>query len=138
VRPVLIDTNAYTAFKKGDEQIITILQHADVIAVSTIVLGELLAGFAGGNRVKKNSEELRLFLQSTRIKIYSVTPDTAYFFGHIFNSLKQKGKPIPTNDIWIAAQALEHGSVICSYDAHFNAIDGLLVASTIDAFSVFE
>lgn len=136
MRPVLIDTNAYAAYRKGDNQICNLLQHVEKIGISAIVLGELLAGFEAGNRTKKNREELSLFLESERIKVFSITPDTANFYSQIYGSLKKKGKPIPTNDMWIAAQALEHGSIICSFDAHFNEIDGLLVATSLEAVSL--
>lgn len=126
MRPILIDTNAYTAFKRGDVSLLEIIQHAEILAISSIVLGELLSGFACGNKTKKNREELQEFLQSSRVRLFSVTSDTANFYSHIYFSLKNKGRPIPTNDLWIAAQAIENGSVLCSFDKHFKEIEGLV------------
>lgn len=63
--------------------------------------------------------------------MYSLTSETAHFFSQIYNSLKRKGKPIPINDIWIAAQALEFGCIFCTFDKHFQHIDGLLTASSV-------
>lgn len=131
MRPLLLDTNAYAAFKSGNAQIIEIIQYAEILAFSPIVLGELLAGFDGGNKSKQNRIELQQFLESSRSKIYSLTSETAHYFSQIFNSLKCKGKPIPTNDIWIAAHALEYGCIVCTLDKHFQYIDGLMIASTI-------
>jgi tRNA(fMet)-specific endonuclease VapC len=131
MRPILLDTNAYAAFKWGEQAIREVMQIAEVIAVSPIMLGELLAGFEGGNKAKQNRDELEQFLESTRIKIYPLTSDTAHFFSMIFSNLKRKGRPIPTNDIWIAAQALEHGCVVCTYDKHFESIEGILIGNTI-------
>lgn len=131
MRPVLIDTNAYAAFKIGNEEIIQIIHNAETLAISPIVLGELLAGFEGGNRGRQNRIELQEFLDSARIRMYSLTSETAYFFSQIYNSLKRKGKPIPTNDIWIAAQALEFGCIVCTFDKHFQQIDGLMTASSL-------
>lgn len=131
MRPILIDTNAYAAFKKGDAEIVEIIQYAEILAFSPIVLGELLAGFDGGSKSKQNRIELQQFLESSRSKIYSLTSETAHYFSQIYNSLKLKGKPIPTNDIWIAAHALEYGCIVCTYDKHFQQIEGLMVASTI-------
>jgi tRNA(fMet)-specific endonuclease VapC len=131
MRPILIDTNAYTAFKTGDAGIVEIIQSAEILAFSPIILGELLAGFDGGNKSKQNRIELQQFLESSRCKIYSLTSETSNYFSQIFNTLKRKGKPIPTNDIWIAAQALEYGCIVCTYDKHFQQIDGLMVVSSV-------
>lgn len=136
MRPILIDTNAYTAFKQGNEEVIEVIQTAEIIGISPVVLGELLSGFDIGSKTKKNREELQLFLESSRIKIYDITSDTAQFFSKIYSILKRKGKPIPTNDMWIAAQALEHGCVVCTYDKHFQEIDGLLVGNSIAILSI--
>jgi tRNA(fMet)-specific endonuclease VapC len=107
--------------------VLEILQIAEVIAISPIVIGELLGGFEGGTKTRQNRLELQQFLDTPRVQIYSLTLDTAHFYGQIFTNLKRKGHPIPSNDLWIAAQALEHGCVVCTYDKHFNAIEGLIV-----------
>ena len=131
MRPILIDTNAYSAFKRGNQEIIEIVQNAEKIGVSPIVLGELLGGFDFGTQSKQNRKELYQFLESSRIRIYPVTIDTANFYSKVYSSLKHKGQPIPTNDMWIAAQALENGCVVCTYDKHFSAIDGLVIGNTL-------
>ena len=131
MRPILIDTNAYTAFKRGEDSMLEIIQHAETLAISPIVLGELLSGFACGNKTKKNRDELQQFLQSSRIRLFSITSDTASFYSQIYYSLRTKSKPIPSNDLWIAAQALENGCVLCSQDKHFKAIEGLISGITL-------
>ena len=131
MRPVLIDTNAYTAFRKGQQSVFEVIQVAETLAISPIVLGELLSGFECGNKVKKNREELQQFIQSSRIRLFSITLDTANFYSQIYSSLKRKGKPIPTNDMWIAAHALENGCVLCSDDKHFKFIEGLISGTTL-------
>lgn len=131
MRPILIDTNAYVAFKRGERLLIEIFQQAEVLGISSIVLGELLAGFECGNRTKKNRDELHEFLSVSRVKLFSVTSDTAAFYSQIYSSLKRKGKPIPSNDMWIAAQALENGCVLCTFDKHFDAIEGLITGVTL-------
>lgn len=127
MRPILIDTNAYTAFKRKDEAIMEVVQHAEVLAISPIVLGELLGGFEVGNRSQKNRDELQQFFQSSRVRVFPLTADTANFYGQIYSSLRKKGKPIPSNDLWIAAQVLENGAVLCSFDHHFKEIENLRV-----------
>lgn len=126
MRPILFDTNAYASFKRNETAIIEIVQHAEWIGISPVVIGELIAGFDGGSKAKQNKIELQQFLESSRIIIYPITLDTSYFFSQIYCALKNKGKPIPTNDMWIASQALEHGCVVCTYDKHFSFIDGLV------------
>lgn len=132
MRPVLIDTNAYSAFKCGDKAIIEVIQHAEIIGITPIVLGELLAGFDHGNKSKQNRKELFSFLESSsRIQVFTITADTANYYSQIYSSLKRRGNPIPTNDMWIAAQALEYGCTVCTYDKHFSAIDGLVTGNTL-------
>lgn len=103
MKQVLIDTNVYVAFKRNEPNVMELLQQAESIAVNTIVLGELFAGFKGGLREATNRKELDQFLDSPRVTILSLDESSADFFPLVFNNLKQIGKPIPTNDIWIAA-----------------------------------
>lgn len=131
MRPIFLDTNAYVSFKRGEASVLEIVQHAETLAISPIVLGELLSGFECGNRTKKNRDELQQFLQSSRIRIFSITLDTSNFYSQIYYSLKNKGTPIPTNDLWIAAQTLENGCVLCSHDKHFKAIEGLISGTNL-------
>lgn len=130
MRPILFDTNAYVSFKRNDADIFEIVQHAEWIGISPIVIGELIAGFEGGSKAKQNRIELKIFLESSRVIVYSITLDTSHFFAQIYCNLKSKGKPIPTNDMWIASQALEHGCAVCTHDKHFGFIEGLIAGST--------
>jgi len=131
MRPVLLDTNVYTAFKRGEKAIIETIQNAEILCMSPIVIGELLAGFDGGTKTKKNRTELQSFLETSRVVIYPLTMDTSSFFSQIYCILKSKGRPIPTNDMWIAAQALEQGCVVCTYDKHFSFVEGLISGTTV-------
>ncbi len=133
MRPLLIDTNTYSAFKRGDSRIQSVFEHVEVLGMSPIVIGELLVGFTGGTQVKRNREELQSFLERPRIKIFNITTDTAHFFNQVHSALKRKGKPIPTNDIWLAAQALEQGCVMCTYDKYFLEVEGLIVGNSLES-----
>ena len=122
---ILLDTNAYTAFLTGNEHLLNALAEAETTFFSAIVIGELYAGFCGGNRLKENKALLARFLQKSNVRVLDVTAETGEVFGQIKNELQKAGTPIPLNDIWLAAQAMETGSVIVSFDAHFDQVSGL-------------
>lgn len=131
---VLIDTNCYAALLRGDESVARILDSATTVYLSTIVAGELLTGFLGGTREKQNRKELEEFICSAdRIIVLDVTMETAHRFAHIKDSLRRRGKPIPLNDIWIAAQCMETGATLLSRDGHFRAVEGLLLRMPDDS-----
>ena len=129
MKKILLDTNGYVAFKRGDEAALRIIQKAAVIGFSVVVLGELLAGFSSGSREATNRQELKTFLDSPRVVVLNTSETTSEFYAKVFSGLRQKGRPIPTNDLWIAATALEHGYAIFTNDSHFKEIDGLLVGN---------
>jgi tRNA(fMet)-specific endonuclease VapC len=128
VSDVLLDTNGYTAFKQAQPDAVEVFQRAARLALSSVVLGELLAGFAVGSREAQNRAELQQFLASDRVYLLVVDDGTAAFYAKIYSQLRKKGRPIPTNDLWIAASALQHGYALFSYDAHFEQIEGLISA----------
>ena len=130
MRQILLDTNAYTAFKRGEQSAIEIIRLAETVGLSTIVLGELLSGFSAGRQEAKNRSELAAFLDSSRVLIIPVDDKTAEYYAHIYLSLRRKGKPIPTNDLWIAAAALQHGLTVFTHDSHFFEIDGVIAVDT--------
>jgi len=127
---ILLDTNAYVAFKQGQPDALEIVQRATRLGISSTVLGELLAGFAVGTREAKNRVELQQFLTSDRVHILTVDDGTATHYATVYRNLRNKGRPILTNDMWIAASALQHGYALFSYDSHFQTVDGLLVGAT--------
>jgi len=90
-----------------------------------VVVGELLFGFRNGSRYEANREELEDFLASPYVALLPVTLVTADRFGRIAASLRRKGRPLPTNDIWIAAHAMESGADLVSFDRHFDQVDGI-------------
>ena len=127
MKNLLIDTNIYTHALAGDFETIDVLRHAQKIAICCISIGELLSGFKGGNREKENRKELEEFLDAPRVQIYGIDEDTAEFYADTLNNLRKKGRPIPTNDIWIAAVALQRGLKIFSKDHHFKYVPGLVM-----------
>jgi predicted nucleic acid-binding protein len=128
MKHVMIDTNFYVAFKRNQQLAADLLRQAEYIAVNTVVLGELLAGFRCSSREAENRRELDQFLDSPRVEILDIDEDTAEFYAAVFRALKEKGRPIPSNDLWIAASTLRHGLGLATLDEHFRNIDGLLLA----------
>lgn len=125
---VLIDTNAYSALMRGDTAIADLLDSAEVVYISVIVAGELLAGFKGGSRERDNRAFLDEFIRKGgKTIVLPVGLDTSERFAQVKEALRKKGRPLPINDIWIAAQCLETGAILVSSDAHFMEVDGLLV-----------
>ena len=134
MKKLILDTNAYTKFKLGDNKVLEILQVADTIGMSTIVLGELLAGFEYGSKKQQNLLELEQFLSSARIEVLPINFETPKFYAKIFATLKTKGKPIPSNDLWIAATALQYSYSLCTYDKHFHNIEDLIIVESYADF----
>ena len=125
MKKILIDTNIYSHAFRGTEDVIETLRKADEIGLTVISIGELFAGFKGGGKEKENLEELEEFLDSPRVVVYNVDDQTSGFYANVFHNLKKAGTPIPTNDIWIAAIAFQHGLTIFTKDIHFNHVAGL-------------
>lgn len=128
MKKLLIDTNIYSFALKGDESVVEVLREVDEIGFSVISIGELLSGFRRGGMERKNRQELEEFLDSPRVVVYNIDQDTAEFYSQIIINLRQIGKPIPTNDIWIAAAAFQYGLKLFTRDAHFQFIPGLYLA----------
>ena len=124
---ILIDTNIYTYALKGDEEVISILQKVNKIGISSVSIGELISGFKGGSKERENRKELETFLDSPRVFICTVDYNTAEYYAEILIRLKEIGRPIPTNDIWIAATAFQYGLKLYSKDSHFQYIPSLIL-----------
>jgi predicted nucleic acid-binding protein len=122
----VIDTNVYSAFKANHSATVECFREADEIVVCPTVHGELLAGFKCGSREGKNTAELEAFLDRPRVSYVATDASTAEFYAEIFKRLRAKGTPIPTNDMWIAASAMQHGLAICTRDEHFRNIENLI------------
>ena len=119
---ILLDTSAYSAFMRGHEGVLDLVQRAERISVSPIVLGELLAGFRLGKRTRKNHDLLERFLDSPRVDSLPVDDGTARRYSDIVEHLRRAGTPIPTNDLWIAASAMQHGLILVTTDTHFEKV----------------
>ncbi len=124
---ILLETSAYSAFRRGNPSALEIVQLAEEIALTPIVLGELWSGFSRGSHRSRNESELRRFLDSPRVLVVPLVEETGRRYSTIVTGLLARGRPIPTNDIWIAASAMEHGLRIVTSDAHFLEIPQVVV-----------
>ena len=122
---VLLDTNAYTALLRGHAEVAALVRRSGEVLISPVVAGELLFGFRNGARYEANRRQLDAFLESPFVRFLDITLATADRFGRLAEKKKKKGRPIPSNDLWIAAQAMETGADLVSFDKHFAEIDGL-------------
>ncbi len=124
---LILDSNTYTSFVKGDEKVAEYLEKASHIYFSIIIIGELLAAFKKGELERKNKKVLGKFLEENNISVIDVSRETSDNYAEIKHSLNKRGTPIPTNDIWIAAHTVETGAKLVTYDKHFLKIPGLRV-----------
>jgi tRNA(fMet)-specific endonuclease VapC len=123
---LILDTNAYVAFKLGYSEIVEYLARAQIVLISPVVLGELIFGFRNGSRFTRNMEELDLFLSHPAVTTLTISDITSDRYSRIALQLKQQGTPLPSNDIWIAAQTMETGAELVTMDHHFEKISGLV------------
>ena len=127
MKTILLDTNAISALFNGDTQVLDFLAKAERVCISTVVMGELQAGFYMGSKVRENQTHLEKLLSRPTVEILPVTAETSDYYGRLVAALRKEGHPIPVNDIWIAAQTLEQGAILISYDKHFANVPGLRV-----------
>jgi tRNA(fMet)-specific endonuclease VapC len=120
-----LDTNRYTDLCRGDASVIDMVEFADEVRLPFIVVGELRAGFAVGSQGPRNESVLRQFLLKPRVGVLYADDQTTHHYASIFRQLRQQGTPIPTNDMWIAALALQHSLALFARDAHFDALPQL-------------
>lgn len=122
---LILDTNAYAGFMRGNARAVSTLKSAAEIHLPLIVLGELLAGFRHGSRQRENRDELARFMASSRVHAMPPDEKTAHQYAEVYHALRLQGTPIPTNDLWIAALARQHRMPLLTFDAHFHAVPGL-------------
>jgi len=123
----LVDTNVIISFLKGDGEALRLFDSANGIAVPVIVVGELFYGANKSVKVRENLKKFNDFL--SEYTIVPVNIEVAEAFGKIKSQLAKSGKPIPENDIWIAAIAKANSMPLITFDSHFLWIEGLEVVN---------
>lgn len=132
MRELLLDTNVLSDLFASDPDAVDAFQNARRLCINTVVLAEMLSGILLGSRRELNTRRLSAFLSSPRVSVLEIGRRTAEHYADISVNLRRKGRLIPTNDLWIAASAREHGLVLLTRDGHFRAVEGLLTASSAD------
>lgn len=122
---LIFDTNAYTEVAKGNETALQKLRRASTMYLTFVSLAELRAGFACGTKTQQNEKNLQRFLASKRVNVLYANSETSLFYARIYAELRGNGTPIPTNDLWIAALALQHGLPLYTFDAHFSQVKSI-------------
>ena len=112
-----LDTSAYARLRAGDERV------HDLIA--SAVLGELYGAFELGLHGRANRVALAEFLEEPFVKILPVSAEVARQYGRVYAALRRVGTPIPVNDIWIAAAAIDQGACLLTFDRDFDRVAGL-------------
>jgi tRNA(fMet)-specific endonuclease VapC len=125
---VALDTNRLIDLFRGDAELGNWLGRCDEVWIPLFVLGELKAGFYGGKQRPEEEAVLHKFLEKTTVSVLLPGRETAEQYGRLFAQLKRGGTPIPINDVWIAALALEHNLRLVTRDQHFEHIPQLLRA----------
>ncbi len=123
---ILIDTNAYSLYWKNHPPVVNKITDSDSVLISPVVLGEILYGFRKGSRLERNLSLLKRFLEHEAVDMIPIGEVTADRYSRIVLQLQRQGTPIPSNDMWIAAQAMEHGAELLTADRHFEQISGLV------------
>lgn len=119
---ICLDTSAYSHFRRGEPEAVTAIEAARSVAVPAVVLGELRAGFRLGSLAERNEAELRRFLEHPVVRVLEVDDEAATHYAELIVDLRKAGRPLPTNDVWIAALALREGTTLLTYDAHFEHV----------------
>lgn len=125
---VALDTNRITDLFRGDVELAELLEICEEVWVPLVVLGELKAGFHGGTQQRRNEALLNSLLAKPTVGVLLPSQETAEQYARLFVQLKRAGSPVPDNDVWIAALALEHSLLLVSRDQHFERIPQLLRA----------
>ncbi len=121
----LLDSNVIVAAFEED---LEVTQHlaatpSELLFIPAVALGELYFGAMKSRRANANRQRLEEFVAASNV--LPVDAATARIYSEVRERLRSIGRPIPENDIWIAATALQNGIALVTRDAHFEHVDGL-------------
>ena len=119
---LLVDTNRYRDYVGGDKQVLEQLRRCECVAICFITLAELRSGFLLGSQSRENERNLTGFLQKPQVDVVFADETTPHHYARLVFQLRRQGTPISTNDIWIAASAIQYDLTLYSRDVHFNHV----------------
>jgi tRNA(fMet)-specific endonuclease VapC len=119
---LLLDTNRLTDVLEGDDVLAHLIESAAEVWIPFVALAEIKAGFLGGNRRTKNEASLEFLMRISGVEALFADRETTEVYARLFYSMRRAGTPIPTNDLWIAALAVQHGLALVTRDRHFARI----------------
>lgn len=125
VARLALDTSAYSRFRAGDGRVHELVAAAEIVLVPATVLGELHGAFEMGTRARENRLALSEFLNEPFVAVVAVSAAVARQYGRVYAALRRAGTPIPSNDIWIAAAAIDQGACLLTFDTDFEHVAGL-------------
>ncbi len=136
MQSVMIDSNAYAAFKRNNPPVVAVIRRASHLLLPAVVLGEILVGISqeGTQNETEHRGELFSFISSSRVRVVPLTEVTAELFARLAKSLGGRGVDFPLHDLWVAASALEHGAALLTLDLRFREIEGLRSGSLLEDF----
>ena len=114
-----LDTSACSHFQRGIREVVELIDTARWVGIPSIVLGELRTGYRLGQRLRENQIWLADLLRHSLVQELVVDGEVAEIYSEIMVDLRRQGKPIPTNDVWIAATAARHGATVLTSDGPF-------------------
>lgn len=117
---ILVDTNRYTDFARGEAEAVDRFRRAARLFLPFVVVAELRAGFLCGTRSERNEANLTRFLAAPRVDVLFADEETTHHYARLFRQLRAQGTPMPTNDLWTAALAIQHGLHLFARDRHFD------------------
>ena len=120
-----LDTSAYSRLRAGDRRVHDLMAAAEIVLVPATVLGELHGAFELGSRGRENRVALAEFLAESFVMVVPTSATVARQYGRVYAALRRAGTPIPVNDIWIAAGAIDQGACLLTFDHDFDKVPGL-------------
>jgi len=122
---ILIDSNRFIDFCAGELEVVDAFEQAALVVVPFIVLAEIRVG---AQSIKRGDTQVRILgelLQQPGVRVVHSSDSTTHHYATLYARLRKAGTPIPTNDLWIAALAIEHSLVLYSRDAHFDLMPSI-------------
>jgi len=122
---ILVDTNRYTDFVHKTPEAVDRFMEADKVVMPFVVVAELRAGYRNGTHAGRNDADLATFLRGSKVETLFADMETTRVYAELYASMRRAGTPIPTNDLWIAALAVQHSLPLYTRDRHFEKVRDL-------------